>query len=96
MFLICFIIFQVNRATKTILQELYKPGHHRVLTQCDLDSIFLCRSTIDDVFFGLGGMYFTEYKEEECLHQSLIFYHLECVLREYIIRVCYQATECLF
>lgn len=96
MLLICFIILKFYQPFKVILQAVYKPGYHRVPTQRDLDSIFLCRSTIDDVFFNLGGMYCTQYKEEECVHQSLIFYHLECVLREYFIRVCDQAIKCIF
>ncbi|KAL0689880.1 hypothetical protein Bca4012_089558 [Brassica carinata] len=44
----------------TIMQEVYKPGHYRVLTKCDLDSVFLRRSTIDDVFFNSGGKYCAE------------------------------------
>ena len=78
------------------MQEVYKPGHYRVLTKCDLDSVFLRRSTIDDVFFNSGGKYCAEYKEEKCMHQNLIFYYLECVLCQYFIRVCYQAIECFF
>ncbi|KAL0836472.1 hypothetical protein Bca101_088361 [Brassica carinata] len=42
-----------------------------VLTKCDLDSVFLRRSTIDDVFFNSGGKYCAEYKEEKDIPAQL-------------------------